>query len=66
MRALVLVLGCTFAAALGGCGRRVVVDPGDVARENDRTWTVTSEPGAVVAPVPTQPPAVAAPGARAR
>jgi hypothetical protein len=37
---LVAVLAC----ALLGCGRRVVMDPKDVATQNDRTWTVTSVP----------------------
>jgi hypothetical protein len=34
----------SVACAVSGCGRRVVVHPSRVAAENDREWTVKSEP----------------------
>jgi hypothetical protein len=37
---IVLLVTC----ALSGCARRVVVHPSRVATENDRDWTVKSEP----------------------
>jgi hypothetical protein len=42
LSSLVLV---TLLAGISGCGRRVVVDPSRVEKENDRAWTVKSTPG---------------------
>lgn len=50
-----------FAAlAATACGRRVVLDPSDVARANDPAWRIQSEPKRLT-PTPAQPLPAAAP-----
>ena len=44
-RTLAVLVLVTLAFGIAGCGRRVVVDPSQVEKENDRAWTVKSTPG---------------------
>ncbi len=53
--ALPLLAVVALACAIAGCGRRIVVDPSQVEKENDRTWTVTSEPGRGTSSAPALP-----------